>query len=108
MHQDVWAEVFGGNGAPKWACVDNLVEPNEILSPWWKNYFTREVMASFGRFWTDTSLQDHYGRAWQAVVRRASRHANVIGYDMMNEPFPGKRIPWTFEAKQLSEFHART
>lgn len=107
MHQDVWAEPFGGNGAPKWACVDDLVEPNEILSPWWKNYFTKEVMASFGRFWTDTALQDHYARAWQAVARRARRHANVAGYDLMNEPFPGKRIPWTFEARQLSEFHAR-
>ena len=107
MHQDVWSSVFGGNGAPAWACVDDLVTPNVILSPWWKTYFTKEVLASFGKFWKSTALQDHYGRAWQAVARRAARHANVIGYDLMNEPFPGWRIPWIFEHSALSEFYAR-
>lgn len=106
MHQDVWAEVFGGNGAPAWATVDDLVSPNVIVSPWWKNYFTREVMASFGKFWKDAGWQSHYARAWQAVARRAAKHANVVGYDLMNEPFPGKRLPWTFEYGALSDFYA--
>lgn len=108
MHQDVWSEPFGGNGAPKWACVDDLVEPNKILTPWWKNYFTREVMASFGKFWKgEAGWQDHYAKAWQAVAKRAAKHANVVGYDLMNEPFPGRRIPWTFEYGLLSEFYAK-
>lgn len=107
MHQDVWSEVFGGCGAPAWACVDDLVEPNVILSPWWKTYFTREVLASFQKFWSDTALQDHYASAWQSVARRTARHANVVGYDLMNEPFPGKRLPWPFEAGALSRFHER-
>lgn len=107
MHQDVWSSAFGGNGAPAWATVDDLVEPNQILSPWWKTYFTKEVLASFGKFWTDPGLQDHYASAYRALAARMKKHPNVIGYDLMNEPFPGKRLPWTFEAGALTQFHAR-
>lgn len=107
MHQDVWSSAFGGNGAPAWATVDDLVEPNVILSPWWKTYFTKEVLASFGKFWKDDALQDHYAAAYAALAARMRRHRNVIGYDLMNEPFPGKALPWTFEAGALTRFHAR-
>ncbi len=34
-------------------------------------------------------IQDHYAAAWQHVAKRFAGNPTVIGYDIMNEPFPG-------------------
>lgn len=107
MHQDLYSRVFGGDGAPPWAAVDNLVEPNEWKSPWFLTYFTTEVLASFRRLWTDTELQDRYAAAWAQVAARARGHTNVLGYDLINEPFPGRSVPWYFEKRRLTPFYRR-
>jgi endoglycosylceramidase len=107
MHQDLYSGIFGGDGAPAWAAVDDLVEPNELLSPWFLTYFTTEVRASFDRFWTDADLQAHYAAAWKAVSLRAKSHGNVVGYDLMNEPFPGNEWPWSFESGKLAQCYAK-
>ena len=57
FHQDLWARPFGGDGAPAWATIDDLVEPNLIMDPWSLGYATEEVMANFDRFWTSEKLQ---------------------------------------------------
>ena len=35
-------------------------------------------------------LQDHYARVWQRVAERFRDEPAVLGYDLMNEPFPGR------------------
>jgi len=107
MHQDVYGPAFGGDGAPPWASVDNLVSPNLALKPWFLNYFTPEVIASFDKLWTDAELQSHFVLAWREVAKRAKNHSNVVGYDLFNEPFPGSRWPWTFESGELSSLYAK-
>ena len=107
MHQDLFCEVFGGDGAPTWAAVDNLVTPNERLNPWFLGYFTREVQASFDRLWRDAVLQDHYAGAWRAVAERVRGRSCVIGLNLINEPAPGTELPWECERGSLLRFYER-
>lgn len=107
MHQDLYASIFGGDGAAAWAAVDNLNNPNIFLQPWYLTYFTPEVRASFDRLWTDTKLQDHFCASWAEVAKRAKTYAHVVGYDLFNEPFPGNETPWSFEHVKLSAFYAK-
>ena len=34
-------------------------------------------------------LQDRYAAAWRHVAKRFARNPGVLGYDLMNEPWPG-------------------
>ncbi len=50
-------------------------------------------MRAFDNFWDadgpHSDLQDHYESMWVAVVERFKDHPAVLGYDLINEPFPG-------------------
>lgn len=107
MHQDLYCELFGGDGAPTWAAVDHLVTPNELVHPWFLTYFTREVQASFDRLWTDAALQDHFAGAWKAVAERVRGRSCVIGYNLINEPSSGTELPWDCERGSLRRFYER-
>ncbi|MBI2059805.1 MAG: cellulase family glycosylhydrolase [Nitrospirae bacterium] len=89
MHQDVYARRFGGDGAPEWAILDEGLAYSPS-SEWYLNYAQPAVQRAFDNFWRNTEgIQDRYREAWRGVVQRAKHHSNVIGYDLMNEPFPG-------------------
>lgn len=89
MHQDVYARRFGGNGAPDWAVRDDGI-PYEPSGAWFVNYAHPAVQRAFDHFWQNSDgLQDRYAAAWREVVRRVKARPNVVGYDIMNEPFPG-------------------
>jgi endoglycosylceramidase len=53
------------------------------------------VQTSFDSFWSNKpaadgiGLQDHYAALWQHIAKRYADNSTVIGYDIMNEPFPG-------------------
>lgn len=101
MHQDTYSAALGGNGAPAWATMPTAsgsLLPIEDL-PWFFQYLDRKVMTAFDSFWanrtvpaTGLGLQDHYARMYAHVARRFSQHPNVIGYDLMNEPFYGSEF----------------
>ncbi|MBI4617744.1 MAG: glycoside hydrolase family 5 protein [Planctomycetes bacterium] len=107
MHQDLWARPFGGDGAPKWATKDDLVDPNVLLEPWGLTYFTEEVRANFDRFWNVDAFQAKFRRAWATVVRRLGKSPTVIGYDLFNEPSPGTARPDRFEPDLLKPFYEK-
>ncbi len=96
MHQDLYGEKFGGDGAPGWATVDGGLpyDPARGLS-WAAGYFEPAVMAAFESFWNNadtpdgTGLQDHFVAAWRHAAERLGDHPAVIGYDLLNEPFYG-------------------
>ena len=95
MHQDLYSVRFS-DGAPEWATLTGdapHVTPGEV---WSDAYFTSPaVQAALDRFWENApapdglGLQEHYARAWQHLARRYADEPAVIGYDLMNEPFPG-------------------
>ncbi|OUS03780.1 hypothetical protein A9Q81_06510 [Gammaproteobacteria bacterium 42_54_T18] len=117
MHQDVYGHKVDGNGAPEWATelslMDNfaLTFPDDL--PWWISYIDPQVVAAFLNFWGYSNyqyLQDHYIQSWQKVAERFKDNPGVIGYDMMNEPYPGdllSAITFTFEETRLKDFYDR-
>ena len=117
MHQDVYGHAVGGNGAPEWATELSLMD-NVALNfpdglPWWISYVDPQVIAAFLNFWgynTHQYLQDHYIQSWQFVAERFKDHPGVIGYDLMNEPYPGdllSAVSFTFEKTRLKAFYDR-
>jgi len=107
MHQDVYGEMFGFDGAPAWACPEDLVAGFEPYPEWWMNYFTKEVMACFSWFWHDETIQDHFVEAWQRAVLSLGDHPAVIGFDLYNEPYPGFNWSPNFEPALLQPLYER-
>ena len=96
MHQDLYSVRFG-DGAPLWATLDDG-KPHTQVTDWSDAYYVSEdVQAALDHFWTNSpgpdgkGLQDHYAEAWQFVSRRFRDESAVLGYDLMNEPFPGRK-----------------
>lgn len=96
-HQDMYNERFQGEGFPDWAVVDDGLpaQPktgfpgNYVLMPAqnraWDHFWTNEVQ--------DTGIQDGLAAAWRALADRFSDHPGVLGYDVLNEPWPGSAWP---------------
>ena len=92
MHQDVYATKFCCDGAPAWAIRDDD-QPFVLQTTWSFNYLQPAVERAFDNFWDpngkDADLQEHYADVWKALAKRFAGDANVIGYDLINEPYPG-------------------
>jgi len=107
MHQDVWGDPFG-NGAPGWACPDELKAGYQPTTPWWSNYFAPQVCACFDNFWSSSDLQDSFSAAWAAVAGRVCANESVIGFDLLNEPYPGGALgEMDFDQRVLYPFYQR-
>jgi len=118
MHQDCYSSQFPGlgcqgcvNGAPLWAIEDNGL-PAEPQNPWQLTCLQPGVLAACDNFWDDFqgpygSLQEHFIQSWVRVAERFRDHPAVIGYDLYNEPFPGTKNLFLFEAEILTPFYER-
>jgi endoglycosylceramidase len=85
MHQDLWAERFGGNGAPDWATLDDA-QPF-VASPFPFGYLQPAVGRSFTSFWTNRdAIRSEYVRAYAALAKVLAPESAVVGYDALNEP----------------------
>jgi endoglycosylceramidase len=96
MHQDVYSRKFCCDGAPLWAVRDDGI-PFQQRPVWWTNYFTRAVTRAWDHFWAYTDgdhadLQDHFAAVWARVAERFRDHPAVLGYDILNEPYPGTLV----------------
>ena len=114
MHQDVYGEGVGGDGAPAWASAHTIIQ-NLIPDkwPWWMQNLEPKVIRSYVQFFTykkHKDLQQHYIASWQRVARLFHDNPYVLGYDLMNEPHGGrvvKTLAGGFERRQLSKFYKR-
>lgn len=119
MHQDLYSRYASGlgRGAPEWATISegaaDIEIPSEWVSKyWWMAGLKPEVAAAAKNFWEYGDykfLQDHYIDAWQHVAERFKNNPYVIGYDLMNEPFPGfiDALNGGFGANELPAFYNR-
>ncbi|XP_067933424.1 endoglycoceramidase-like [Watersipora subatra] len=98
MHQDGLSSRFGSyDGVPLWL-IDSLPPPikhfpwpfHSTPSNWEFNYVTFACGEAFKNIYTNQSRAlDHLGFFWQTVAKRFGRYKNVLGYEIINEPFPG-------------------
>lgn len=94
LHQDGWGPATHGNGMPAWATItDGLPNPPE---PFPQYYVTNPALQrAFEAFWANrpgpdgVPLQEHYAGGLAALARRFRANPWVLGYDAMNEPWPG-------------------
>ncbi len=89
MHQDLWGPPFEVHGAPNWACPDSLKQGYVGVQPWWANYLAPQVTACFDQFWASEALQEQYAATWGYLAQQVCDVPEVIGFDLMNEPFAG-------------------
>ena len=91
FHQDMYNERFGGEGFPAWAVRDDgLPMPYDAGFP--GNYFQPPTTRAFDNFYANVDhLEDLYAEGWAAVAARFRRTSYVLGYDVMNEPWPGSQ-----------------
>jgi endoglycosylceramidase len=90
MHQDVYNEMFDGEGAPDWAVCTDGVPNTEAPGRWSQNYGTAAAGIAYDHFWTNDvvgNLQGEYDRVWAAVATYFRSNPWVMGCDPFNEPF---------------------
>lgn len=107
MHQDLFGEGFNANGAPHWACDQSYYDSYTPSGEnWFNNYFSEEITACFDHLWNNEELQEKYFAALSFMAMHLKDVSNVIGYDIMNEPFKGSFSLQEADAI-LSEFYAK-
>ncbi|HEY1954361.1 MAG TPA: cellulase family glycosylhydrolase [Polyangiaceae bacterium] len=108
MHQDLYGEGFaGGDGAPKWTCDQTHYDAFVPTTPWFFGYLDPNVEACVDAFYTDDSLLTEFTAAWQKLAQKLAPHANVVGFDPLNEPNWGSQAINGFEQAELEPFYVR-
>ena len=119
-HQDDYGPYFGGDGMPNWMTLTNGQPDKQFAFP--LDYtFNPALQEAFQAFWNNQQvpggkgLQDYYVEMLKAVASKVATNPWVIGYEVMNEPWPG--TSWnkcTFgngcpqlDASELDPFYAR-
>jgi endoglycosylceramidase len=95
FHQDLYNERFQGEGWPDWAVQDDGL-PAQPQAGFPANYLVMPALQrAFDHFWQNdpgpggVGLQDRYAAAWRHVAERFRDNRYVLGYDLLNEPWPG-------------------
>ena len=90
MHQDVYNQMFDGEGAPDWAVCTNGLPNVDRPGRWSLEYGTAAAGAAFTHFWRNNvrgDLQGEYDRVWGDLAHAFRGNTWVLGYDPFNEPF---------------------
>ncbi|GAA1937074.1 hypothetical protein GCM10009738_07350 [Kitasatospora viridis] len=100
-HQDAFNESVGAswNAFPDWATfTDGFPLKPDPGFP--QVYFTSPAQnQTWTNFWHDhaasdgVGLQEHYAAMWQHVAQHFAGRPYVLGYDLINEPWPGWAYP---------------
>ena len=105
FHQDIYSEVFCGDGFPGWT-VQSPPAPHHDCAQWSLAYFQdANVKGAFDAFWASGSpVKTAYVAAWDVMVARYRDKPGVIGFEPINEPGWGSADENTFSATTLTEF----
>jgi endoglycosylceramidase len=122
FHQDMYNERFQGEGWPDWAVLDDGL-PAQPQAGFPGNYIVQPgVNRAFENFWANAAgpggvgIGDRYAAAWQHVGRFFASDPGILGYDLLNEPWPG--TAWqqcaqpagcpVFDQGKFADFYRRT
>jgi endoglycosylceramidase len=108
MHQDQFARPFAGDGFPLWMILtpDPFPQIPDVMAPFPLNYLNPKVDSNFQSFYEDATKRARLASAWAHAVSVLGESKAVIGYDLMNEPWPAYQDPLTFEATTLTTLEA--
>ncbi len=95
FHQDGFSPKYNGNGWPDWLAIDDGLEnPEDATFPLY--YVQNPAMQrAWESFWDNREgpggkgLQDLFALGVTAVAERFRDEPGVLGYELVNEPFPG-------------------
>lgn len=118
FHQDQLNQQYAGEGWPSWALQDDGLTNTQ--TPFSLGYEENPALQrAFENFWANKpgpngiGLQDRYAAAWRYVARRFRSTRSVLGYEVINEPFPGSDYLTCATAtcatsdQELTRFYAR-
>ncbi|MGH8506036.1 MAG: cellulase family glycosylhydrolase, partial [Stenotrophobium sp.] len=99
FHQDDYSPAFNGNGFPAWMVQDDgLPHQPDVGFPY--SQFTMPAMlVAWDHFWANsvasdgTGLQDHFAAAVAHVATQLAGIDGLLGYEYLNEPWPGTQYP---------------
>jgi endoglycosylceramidase len=99
FHQDMFNELFQGEGMPAWSVQDDGL-PAVPQSGFPGNYVAMPALErAFDHFWQNSpgpggvGLEDRYAAAWRHVAAYFRGNRYVLGDDLFNEPWPGSQWP---------------
>ena len=93
FHEDMYNERFQGEGFPAWAVYDDGV-PLLLKLGFPGNLFEPATSIAYDNFWNNhAGLWDQYRAAWRAVAAKWAGQDHLMGYELINEPWPGTRYP---------------
>jgi endoglycosylceramidase len=119
-HQDMYNERFEGEGWPDWQVIDDGLPP-EPKNGFPANYLGMPALnRAYDHFWANDPVQgvglvDRFAAAWRVIARRFRDRPYTMGYDILNEPWPGSEYPSctnpegcpAFDTGPLSDFTLR-
>ncbi|WFR72097.1 cellulase family glycosylhydrolase [Prescottella defluvii] len=120
MHQDAWGPYvgtpegqdcppllqrgIGWDGAPEWATLTGGWTTCNIGG---QREASPAVARAFQAFYDDEQgIQGHLVQTWARLAATFKDEPAVVGYDLLNEPNPGLRDPFT-AADQIGRFYQR-
>jgi endoglycosylceramidase len=104
IHQDLYNKKFSGNGFPDWALPKEEYK-FKTQSKWYLNYLQPAVIKSYKHFWENNKLHSRYFSLISFIYESLNMYKNVIGIDVMNEPFPNFPYVFSFEENTLNQFY---
>ncbi len=94
LHQDGWGPTLGSDGFPGWMTLTHGAKNTGTSFPLY--YVTNPaIQAAFDSFWANEKgpdgvpLQDQVATMFKALAGRLAGHPGLLGYDLLNEPWPG-------------------
>ncbi|MBA2649853.1 MAG: cellulase family glycosylhydrolase [Legionella sp.] len=125
FHEDAYSTKHGGFGFPEWAALSTTIDNKRFAFPL-TLFFNKATDEDFDNFWNNQKiqgkgLQEYYSNMVETVVSRFKTNPGVLGYDIMNEPFPGSlwrayyvhknalkiKGCFTFDTTQFASFYQR-
>jgi endoglycosylceramidase len=94
MHQDGYATLLGGEGAPNWAVDTGGLPNNQVGGFPISTLLNPAAQHAIGAFWSNTQgpngigLENDYAQMWEHVANYFKGDPDVAGYEIMNEPYP--------------------
>src|SRR5207247_9164568 len=85
MHQDLYGEGFGGDGAPRWTCDESRYAAFTPTDPWFLGAFDANVQMCVDELYT-SDRRAAFIAAWRHVAERLAGETAIVGFDVLNEP----------------------